>query len=77
MTILLVEDETSLASFIRKGVESEGYDIKVAFDGLIGQHLFDQQPFDVVVLDVSFLPEELKQQFHELLSSRFAQFALG
>ncbi|MDO7887722.1 response regulator transcription factor [Hymenobacter cheonanensis] len=53
MTILLVEDETSLASFIRKGIESEGYDIKVAYDGLIGQHLFDQQPFDVVVLDVN------------------------
>jgi DNA-binding response OmpR family regulator len=53
MTILLVEDETSLASFIRKGIESEGYDIKVAFDGLIGQRLFDQQPFDVVVLDVN------------------------
>ncbi len=53
MTILLVEDEASLASFIRKGIESEGYDIKVAFDGLIGQRLFDQQPFDVVVLDVN------------------------
>ncbi len=53
MTILLVEDEASLASFIRKGIESEGYDIKVAFDGLIGQRMFDQQPFDVVVLDVN------------------------
>ena len=53
MTILLVEDEASLASFIKKGIESEGYDLKVAFDGLMGQRLFDQRPFDVVVLDVN------------------------
>ena len=53
MTILLVEDEASLASLIQKGIAAEGYDMKVAFDGLIGQRLFDQQPFDVVVLDVN------------------------
>ncbi|WP_233636210.1 response regulator transcription factor [Hymenobacter setariae] len=53
MTILLVEDEASLASFIQKGIAAEGYDMKVAFDGLIGQRLYDQQPFDVVVLDVN------------------------
>lgn len=53
MTILLVEDEVSLASFIQKGIASEGYDLKVAYDGLIGQRLFDQQPYDVVVLDVN------------------------
>ncbi|WP_223653687.1 response regulator transcription factor [Hymenobacter psoromatis] len=53
MTILLVEDEVSLASFIQKGIASEGYDLKVAYDGLMGQRLFDQQPYDVVVLDVN------------------------
>jgi DNA-binding response OmpR family regulator len=53
MKILLVEDETSLASFIQKGMASEGYDLKVAYDGQMGQRLFDQQPYDVVVLDVN------------------------
>ena len=53
MTILLVEDEVSLASFIQKGIASEGYDLTVAYDGLMGQRLFDQQPYDVVVLDVN------------------------
>jgi DNA-binding response OmpR family regulator len=53
MTILLVEDEASLASFIQKGVAAEGYDIKVAYDGVMGQRLFEQQPYDVVVLDVN------------------------
>jgi DNA-binding response OmpR family regulator len=53
MKILLVEDEASLASFIQKGIAAEGYELKVAFDGTMGQRLFDQQPFDVVVLDVN------------------------
>jgi DNA-binding response OmpR family regulator len=53
MKILLVEDEASLASFIQKGMAAEGYDPKVAYDGTMGQRLFDQQPFDVAVLDVN------------------------
>ncbi|MFD1143616.1 response regulator [Larkinella insperata] len=53
MKLLLVEDEVSVASFIRKGVESEGYEIEVAFDGLIGQRLVDQNPYDVIILDVN------------------------
>jgi DNA-binding response OmpR family regulator len=53
MKILLVEDEASLASFIQKGMAAEGYDLKVAYDGTMGQRLFDQQPFDVAVLDVN------------------------
>lgn len=53
MKILLVEDEASVASFIQKGMAAEGYDLRVAYDGTLGQRLFDQQPFDVVVLDVN------------------------
>jgi len=53
LKILLVEDEVSLASFIRKGIESENYELAVAYDGLMGQRLFEQQPYDVVILDVN------------------------
>ncbi|GAB3930736.1 response regulator transcription factor [Larkinella terrae] len=53
MKLLLVEDEVSVASFIRKGVESEGYEIDVAYDGQIGQRLADQNLYDVVILDVN------------------------
>ncbi|MCK8494795.1 response regulator transcription factor [Spirosoma sp. RP8] len=53
MKVLLVEDEVSLASFIRKGIESEGYEIDVAYDGLVGQHLADNNSYDVIVLDVN------------------------
>jgi DNA-binding response OmpR family regulator len=53
MKILLVEDELSLASFIRKGIESEGYEIEVAYDGLMGKHLADRDPYDVIILDIN------------------------
>ncbi|MBO3270639.1 response regulator transcription factor [Hymenobacter defluvii] len=53
MRILLVEDEVSLASFIRKGIESENYELDVAYDGLMGQRMFEQRPYDVVILDVN------------------------
>lgn len=53
MKILLVEDEVSLASFIRKGIESEGYEIDLAYDGLVGQRMADNNSYDVIVLDVN------------------------
>jgi len=53
LRILLVEDEVSLASFIRKGIESENYELDVAYDGLMGQRMFEQRPYDVVILDVN------------------------
>ncbi len=53
MKILLVEDEVVVTQFIQKGIEAEGYDLRVAYDGLRGRAVFDQQPFDVVILDVN------------------------
>ena len=53
MKILLVEDEPPLASFVKKGFEHEGYDLTVAYDGRTGWSLYEQQPYDLVILDVN------------------------
>ena len=53
MKILLVEDEPKLASFIKKGLTSEGYDLLIAYDGQMGLALAQQQPFDLIILDVN------------------------
>ncbi|WP_151087303.1 response regulator transcription factor [Hymenobacter baengnokdamensis] len=53
MRILLVEDEVVVTYFIQKGIEAEGYDLRVAYDGLMGQAMFDQHLYDVVILDVN------------------------
>ncbi|KQR95146.1 two-component system response regulator [Chryseobacterium sp. Leaf180] len=54
--IVLIEDETSVVSFIKKGLQEKGYEISVAFDGLTGISLVQQNDFDLVILDI-MLPE--------------------
>jgi two-component system, OmpR family, copper resistance phosphate regulon response regulator CusR len=53
MRILVVEDEVRLASFIRKGLVAEGYEVEIAYDGRIGLSLFRKGSFDIVLLDVN------------------------
>ncbi|MEJ8817446.1 response regulator transcription factor [Lacibacter sp. H407] len=55
--ILLVEDETHVVSFIKKGLTEEGFDVTVAFDGTTGLQLFDANYFDIVILDI-MLPDK-------------------
>ena len=50
--ILLVEDEPKVSAFIRRGLEEEGYEVTVAYDGPYGQRLALGQAFDLLVLDV-------------------------
>ena len=52
MNILLVEDETKVASFIKQGLEEQGYRVDVATDGQQGLTLFLQGTYDVAILDV-------------------------
>ncbi len=51
MEILVVEDEAGIADFLARGLEAEGYAVRVATDGVAGERLaLDSQP-DLVVLD--------------------------
>lgn len=56
MKILLVEDEERLASFIRKGMSAEGYEVEIAYDGRTGLSLFRRNTYDIILLDVN-LPQ--------------------
>jgi two-component system, OmpR family, copper resistance phosphate regulon response regulator CusR len=53
LKILLVEDEKKIAEILRKGLSEQHYQIDVAFDGLIGQKVFDAHRFDLVILDIN------------------------
>ncbi|MGX7196770.1 response regulator [Enterococcus olivae] len=50
-TILLVEDEESLASFIQTELAFEGYQIIWAKDGQEALELFEANPVDLILLD--------------------------
>lgn len=51
--ILIVEDERKVANFIRQGLQEEGFDAEVAFDGISGREMALAKEFDLVVLDIN------------------------
>lgn len=53
MKILVVEDEPKLASFVKKGLEEQSFEVDVAFDGQIGRNMALSVSYDVIVLDVN------------------------
>ena len=55
-TILVVEDETNVSSFIKKGLEEEGFLVDVAYDGAMGLSLACSRDYDLMILDV-ILPQ--------------------
>ncbi len=53
MRILVAEDDTALASFVRKGLESEHYAVDVSADGEQARAMAGELDFDLVVLDLN------------------------
>jgi two-component system copper resistance phosphate regulon response regulator CusR len=51
--ILLVEDEKKIADILRKGLTENQYEVDVAYDGLVGQKVFDAHHFNLVILDLN------------------------
>ncbi|MGN7820505.1 response regulator transcription factor [Chitinophaga sp. 22536] len=51
MNILLIEDEPSVAAFIRRGLEAHQHTVTVAYDGQDGCHVAIQYNYDLVILD--------------------------
>ncbi len=56
MKILLIEDEPKVASFIRKGLEEQAYEVEQAYDGFYGKRLAIEKEYDLIILDV-ILPQ--------------------
>jgi DNA-binding response OmpR family regulator len=52
MRLLVVEDEAKVASFVKKGLESEHYAVDVASDGEDGLHLGSTEDYDLILLDI-------------------------
>lgn len=52
MRLLLVEDESSLREQLQTRLKKEGYAVDVAADGLEGQYLGSEFPFDAAIIDL-------------------------
>ncbi|HLO45760.1 MAG TPA: response regulator transcription factor [Leadbetterella sp.] len=55
-TFLIVEDEEKVASFIKKGLFTQGYNSEIASTGHEALALFESQKVDLVILDIG-LPD--------------------
>lgn len=51
--ILIVEDESRVAAFIKMGLEECGYDTDIAYDGMMGKSLALSIQYDLIVLDIN------------------------
>ena len=52
MKLLIVEDETKTADYLRKGLSEAGFVVDVARDGVDGRHMASTERYDLIVLDI-------------------------
>jgi len=50
--VLIIEDEKKIASFIRKGLEAQGFVVEASQHGDEGYALATSRPYDAVILDI-------------------------
>jgi len=50
--VLVVEDEPSVATGLRRALTADGYQVDVATDGERGLELASERPYDLIILDV-------------------------
>ncbi|GAA3944974.1 response regulator [Chitinophaga oryziterrae] len=51
--ILVVEDEVKVANAVKKGLEENGFEVDVAYDGRMGKSLGASNNYDLVILDLN------------------------
>ncbi|MBA3329221.1 MAG: response regulator transcription factor [Solirubrobacterales bacterium] len=66
MNVLVVEDEPRIASFVKRGLEAEGFGVTLADDGRTGLELARDGAYDIVILDL-ILPRLSGEQVLERL----------
>lgn len=64
--ILLVEDESSVVSFIKKGLAEEGYEVSVALDGTLGAQMAIAHNYDLIILDIMLPNKNGLEVCHEI-----------
>ena len=52
VNVLVVQDDARIASFIRRGLEAEGFAVRTASDGAEGLRLTGSSDFDLIILDL-------------------------
>lgn len=67
--ILIVEDEVKVANAVKMGLEENGFEVEVAYDGRMGKSLAASQDYDLVILDLN-LPHHNGYEICEVIRHR-------
>ncbi len=52
MKLLLIEDEPKTVQSLKQGLEEDGYDVDIAYDGLIGKQLARNNTYQLIISDI-------------------------
>jgi two-component system copper resistance phosphate regulon response regulator CusR len=52
MNILLIEDESKTAQYVKQGLEENGFKVEIAPDGLMGKKLALTKPYSLIISDI-------------------------
>jgi two-component system, OmpR family, copper resistance phosphate regulon response regulator CusR len=66
MKILIVEDEKKVASFIKRGLEDDSYQVTLSYDGADGLKRASSDEFDLIILDCMLPKKDGLTVLHEL-----------
>lgn len=69
MKILIVEDEKKVASFIKRGLEDDSYQVTLSHDGVDGFKRASSGEFDLIILDYMLPKKDGLTVLHELRES--------
>ncbi|HQR94693.1 MAG: DNA-binding response regulator [Bacteroidetes bacterium 24-39-8] len=53
MKLLLAEDEPKVANAVKTGLEEQGLEVTIAFDGRMAEKYFERDSFDCIILDIN------------------------
>jgi two-component system copper resistance phosphate regulon response regulator CusR len=52
MKLLLIEDEPKTVQSIKQGLEEDGYEVDIAYDGLIGKQMAKNNTYQLIISDI-------------------------
>ncbi|MCU0412490.1 MAG: response regulator transcription factor [Bacteroidetes bacterium] len=70
MRVLVIEDESKVAAFVKRGLEAEGYSVEIAADGMSGERHARAGSFDLVILDAGLPGKDGFDILRDLRSSQ-------
>jgi CheY-like chemotaxis protein len=66
VSILVIDDDTQMRTFLRKLLEAQGYEVREAKDGREGINAYRQRPAEIVLCDIFMSEKEGLQTIREL-----------